>query len=435
MLSFFVDPLFRAPFLGSMFMCLTSALMGTYLFVKRRTLLGEALSHAAYPGVVLSLAVGSLFLFPSDDRLILVILVGAFVFSFFGMGIIEKLHVRYKIHLDAAMCLVLSLFLGLGIVIASRIQFTHPLWYQQAQLFIYGQAATMTDRHILIYGILSLCTILFMVSRFRQVELMAFDRAFAQSLGLKLRRIDFVLMTLIILAIVVGIRSVGVMMMAGMLIAPAVSARAFTNRLSHMMVLSGFFGLLSGFGGNYLSILFSHKGVSFPTGPMILLFSVMVSLLSLLFAPKKGAVACFVRSFRFRRRCHSENILKTLWKNGIEIPMSHQKIHHWNPILNSRLWLSLFSLKREGWVRSVHGGFLLTPDGVKRASHLVRLHRLWELYLATCLDVDEERVHHSAEEMEHIITPELEERLTQLLDDPQRDPHQKPIPKGGIPSC
>ncbi|MGE0198819.1 MAG: iron chelate uptake ABC transporter family permease subunit [Simkaniaceae bacterium] len=432
MLHFFIDPIYRAPFLGSMLMCLASALMGTYLLVKRRTLLGESLSHAAYPGVVISVMLGALFILPSDDRLILIVLAGAFLFSFLGMFTIEKLHVRYKVHLDAAMCLVLSLFLGLGVVIASRIQFTYPIWYQQAQVFIYGQAATMTDRHILVYGLLSLCTVLFMIYRFRQVELIAFDRPFAQSLGLKLRRMDLTIMGLMILAIVVGIRSVGVIMMAGMLIAPAVSARVFTNRFSSVMLLAAFFGLLSGFGGNYLSVIFSSKGLSFPTGPMILLFSVLLSVLSLLFAPKRGAVMRFVRIFRFRKKRSLENILKTLWKGGVEKPMHLQEIHHYNPLLKGHLLWLLGALKREGWIQKVHQGYLLTPDGIKRASHLVRLHRLWELYLTSCLDIDEKRVHHSAEEMEHIITPELEARLTKLLDDPKQDPHHKPIPKGGF---
>jgi len=198
------------------------------------------------------------------------------------------------------------------------------------------------------------------------------------------------------------------------------------------MALSGAFGLLSGFGGNYFSILFSSKGLIFPTGPMILLFSVMISLLSLLFAPKRGAVIRFIRIVRFRKRCHFENILKTLWKMGDDTPMNHQEIHHWNRLLKFRLKLALASLKREGWIRPVPSGFLLTPDGVKRAAYLVRLHRLWELYLTSCLNASEERVHHSAEEMEHIITPELERQLTQLLDDPQHDPHNKPIPRGGL---
>jgi len=429
MLNCFVDPLFRAPFLGSMLMCFASALMGTYLFVRRRTLLGEALSHAAYPGVVLSLLVGSLFLLSSDDSLILVVLTGAFLFSFLGMISIEILHFKYRTHLDAAMCLVLSIFLGLGVVIASQMQFSRPIWYQQAQFFIYGQAATMTDHHIIIYSAFSLCITLFMILRFRQVEILAFDRTFAQSLGINLQRTDFILMTFTILAIVVGIRSVGVMMMSGMLIAPVVAARAFTNHLSHTMALSAVFGLLSGFAGNYLSMRWSSKNLSFPTGAMILLFSVALGLLSLLVAPRRGAIARFIRAVRFRKRCYAENILKALWKNGIKSPMSYRDLRHWNPTCNVSLRIVLFFLKKGGWIKSVLGGFLLTSDGVRRASHLVRLHRLWELYLVTCLDIDEKRVHHSAEEMEHIITPEIEKILTDLLDNPQRDPHHRPIPK------
>ncbi|MCB1083670.1 MAG: hypothetical protein KDK61_05130 [Simkania sp.] len=93
----------------------------------------------------------------------------------------------------------------------------------------------------------------------------------------------------------------------------------------------------------------------------------------------------------------------------------------------------LFSLKREGWIDTVSKGkILLTPDGVKPAQRLVRLHRLWELYLVSCLKVDEERVHHSAEEMEHILTPSLEESLSELLNHPKKDPHQKPIPQGEL---
>lgn len=410
-------------------MCFTSALVGSYLLVKRRTLLGETLSHAAYPGVVLALFISSFFLLPSDNRLIFMILLGAFVLSYLGMMLIERLHIRYAMHLDSVMCLTLSTFLGLGVVIGSRMQSILPLWYQQAQIFLYGQAATMNDYHIVIYAILSLYTFLFMIFRFRQIELVAFDRAFAQSLGLKLHKIDVALMTLTILAIIIGIRSAGVMMMAGMLIAPAVSARAFTSRYSYIMVLACVFGVLSGFGGNYFSILFSYKGFSLPTGPMILLFSVAITLFSLLFAPKNGVIARFIRIFQFRKHCHFENILKTLWKHGAGIPMNHKGILHWNPMVQVRLRIFLFILQKEGWIYKVSEGFLLTPDGIKRASHLVRLHRLWELYLTTCLNIDEKRVHHCAEEMEHIITPEIERRLTLILHNPKRDPHHKPIPQ------
>ena len=426
LIDYFIDPLYRAPVIGSMLMCLSSALVGTLMVVKRRSLVGEALSHAAYPGVVLSVVVGALFVAPSHPLAILVVLGGAFLFSYFGLEVIEKLRNKFRIHLDAALCLTLSVFLGIGVVFASRIQFTHPLWHQQSQVFIYGQAATMSDIHIVIYGALSVLVALFILFRFREIEVALFDAPYADSRGLSMG-----IFFLLILSIVVGIRSVGVILMSGMLLAPAAAARSFTDRLSHLLVLSGLFGLISGFGGNYLSLKLSAYGTTYPTGPMILLVAVSLSILSLLFAPKKGAVARMLRIARFRRRCHLENILKTLWKEGVDVPLSQKGILKWNPMGRVSMQRALFTLKREGWiVKSGEGKLLLTRDGISRAEHLVRLHRLWELYLVSCLKVDEERVHHNAEEMEHIITPDLEKRLTALLNYPKKDPHQKPIPQG-----
>ncbi len=429
--DFFLDPLYRASFMGSMLMCLASALMGALMFVKRRSLIGETVSHATYPGVVLSAILGSLFLDPTSLSSSFVILGGAFLFAYFGLQAVEKLRSRFRIHLDATLCLVLSVFLGIGVVFASRIQFSNPLWYQQAQVFIYGQAATMTDVHIFIYGALSLMILTFILYRFREIELALFDSTFGKSIGLNLHRIVNGISFLLILSIVVGIRGVGVVLMAGMLIAPAVFARQFTSRLSHLLLLSGLCGLLSGFGGNYLSVKLSQQGLTYPTGPMILLFAAMLSFLSLLFAPKRGALSRLIRISRFRRKCQAENILKTLWKGGVETPLSQAQVLKWNPIGRLRLKKAFFTLKREGWIiKSGEGKVLLTPDGEKRAQRLVRLHRLWELYLVSCLKVDEERVHHSAEEMEHILTPALECRLDALLNSPKKDPHQKPIPEG-----
>ncbi|MCB1107090.1 MAG: metal ABC transporter permease [Chlamydiia bacterium] len=428
-----LDPLYRAPFFGSMLMCLASALVGTLMVVKRRSLMGEALSHAAYPGVVLSIAIGAFFLTPNNPLAILLVMGGALIFSYLGLGAIETLCNRFRIHLDAALCLILSVFLGFGVVVASHIQFTHPLWYQQSQVFIYGQAATMTDSHIIIYGALSLIMIFFILYRFREIELALFDPFYAQSRGLSMHRVMQGIFFLLILSTIIGIRSVGVILISGMLLAPAAAARPFTDRLSHLLILSGLFGLLSGFGGNYLSVKLSEQGLTYPTGPMILLVAAFLTLLSLIFAPKKGALSRMVRVARFKKRCQLENILKTFWKGGADTPMSREGILKWNPMGRLRMRKALFTLQREGWIAvGEKGRLLLTPDGVKRAEHLIRLHRLWELYLVSCLKLDEERVHCSAEEMEHIITPDLEKRLTALLNHPKKDPHESPIPQGEL---
>lgn len=430
--DFFTDPLYRGPFLGSMLMCLSSSLMGALMFVKRRSLLGESLSHATYPGIVLSSLFGSLFVEPNTLKALLLFLGGAMLFAYIGLEIIEKLRNKLRIHFDASLCLILSISLGIGVVFASRLQFTSPLWYQQAQVFLYGQAATMNDAHIAIYGVLSCLITLFILFRYREIELSLFDGDFGKGLGMPILKIYRIIFFFLILSIVVGIRSVGVVLMAGMLIAPAAAARAFTDRLSSLLPLAALFGVISGFGGNYLSVKFSEKGFHLPTGPMILLFAVLLTLLSLIFAPKRGIVSRLIRMNRFRRRCQSENILKTLWKGGKDNPLHYRDILKWNTMNPIQFKTILFKLKREGWIRKQgKGEVLLTSDGVKKAEHLVRLHRLWELYLVSCLKADEQRVHYSAEEMEHILTPSLEARLSDLLNHPTTDPHQKPIPKGG----
>jgi len=415
-------------------MCLSSSLMGTLMFVRKRSLLGETISHATYPGIVLSGFLGAFLGKLSLLSTLFLFLGGATLFAYFGLEIIEKIRNRLRIHFDAALCLILSLSLGIGVVFASRMQFISPLWYQQTQTFLYGQAATMNDAHVLIYGILSLFVFLFIVLRYREIELSLFDRAYGKGLGVPLLKVYRFIFLFLILSIVVGIRSVGVVLMAGMLIAPAAAARSFTDRLAVLLPLSAFLGIVSGFGGNYLSVLFSERGYHLPTGPMILLFAAIITFFSLIFAPKKGIVSRLIRMNRFRRRCQSENILKTLWKGGKKTSLSHQEILKWNALGPLRLKGALFKLQREGWVtKEGKGKVILTSDGLKKAEHLVRLHRLWELYLVSCLKADEERVHYSAEEMEHILTPNLETRLSELLNNPTIDPHQKPIPRGNEP--
>ena len=406
MLQYFTDPVLRAPTIGSMLMCVASALVGVMVFLRRRSLLGEALSHAAYPGVVISVIVVAS-LFPSSDHILAVaILVGAFISGVAGLWAIDLLEKRFKVKNDAALCFVLSVFFGIGILIASRIQITHALWYKQIQVFLYGQAATMTDVHMGIYGALAFIIAVMIVLSYRLIELIHFDREYATSLGVKTRVIDALIFLLLVLAIVVGIRSVGVVLMSGMLIAPAVAARQHTNRLWLVFLLAAFFGLASGFFGNYLSVelpqFFSLK-FSLPTGPMILLVASAICLFSLFFAKENGVIPRYMRIVSFRNQCLQENILKMLWKRGA---LTFKEIAHLQQIKPFALANLLRKLRREGWIEK-KVTYILTREGMQKAARIIRLHRLWEVYLVY-LGQNRDKVHRNAEEMEHIITPELE---------------------------
>ncbi|MBY0528929.1 MAG: metal ABC transporter permease [Rhabdochlamydiaceae bacterium] len=438
---YFTDPVLQGPTIGSILMCFSSALVGVIVFLRKRSLLGESLSHATYPGVVLSVLLVSTFFPDAEEIIAIAILIGAFFTSILGLWLIEKLERRFKVKNDAAMCLILAVFFGVGILIASRLQSTHALWYKTIQIFLYGQAATMTGIHVLLYLVLACLMGASVLFLYRQIEIMTFDRNFARSVGMPLSLLDTLIFILLVLAIVIGIRSVGVVLMAGMLIAPAVAARQFTDRLWAVFLLASLFGALSGFLGNYLSVELPAWGMrqglgwkfSLPTGPMILLSASSLCLGALLFAPSYGLLSRGFRILHFRTQCLAENLLKSLWKKGEGARVSASLVKRSLSLSLFHARALLFYLSFQGWLEPApEGGYRLTNDGVNRALRIVRLHRLWEVYLVH-LGQGVEKVHRSAEEMEHILTPELEHELTLLLQDPKHDPHQQPIPRGKEP--
>lgn len=410
MIHFFTDPVLRAPTWGCILMCLASSLMGVLIFLRKRSLLSESLSHATYPGACIGVALFALFFPQHEEWTFLAVLGGAFASSLLGLKAIEWLEQKGKVRTDAALCFVLAVFFGIGIVAASAMQAELPVWHKQVQMLLFGQAATMSDMHIWIYGSLVFLVALFIVLTFRPLQSSLFDRDFSISAGLPVSHLERILFWLLLLSLIVGIRSVGVVLMSGMVVAPAVAARQFSDRLQIVFTLAGCFGAMSGLLGNILSVS-GHL----PTGPVIVLVGTAFALFSLLFAPKRGLCFRFGRILAFRLRCLEENILKGIWKKGkySETP---------SLLLRFVLW----RLKREGWLNEQ---LELTSDGRQKAAAIVRLHRLWELYLAERLGLSAEKVHRTAEEMEHIITPEMEEVLTRLLENPKHDPHDQPIPE------
>lgn len=225
MLEFFTDPVLRAPTIGTMLMCFSAGIIGCLVFLQKRALVGEALSHATYPGVVLSVVFAAIFLPFSEDGAALMILFGAFLSGLLGLAVIGHMEKRLKISSDAALCFVLSIFFGIGVLIASRLQVTHALWFRQIQIFLFGQAATMIDAHIILYALLALIVTTAIVLLFRYLEILYFDPEFAKAVGMRTSLINGLIHCLLVLAIVIGMRSVGVVLMSGMLIAPAVAAR------------------------------------------------------------------------------------------------------------------------------------------------------------------------------------------------------------------
>lgn len=441
----FLDPVLRGPTIGCMLMCFAAALVGVFSLLRRQALIGEALSHAAYPGVIASAVAAAWLGFEADETVLaLAIALGGGASALMGLWCIQLLERKLAVSSDAALCFILAIFFGFGITLASNAQFSYPLIYRSVQAYLYGQAATMTDSHIMLYGILAFVVAAVIALFFKELQLVTFDRAFAMTLGLPCRTIDTIFFLLLVASIVIGIRAVGVVLMSAMLIAPAVTARQFCKNLRSMLLLAGASGAFSGYLGNYLSSAISEilataypsQRLSMPTGPAIVVVAAALALFSLLFAPERGALIRLIRAILFRYRCLCENILKGIWKKeNKKETLPHYTDEFSFKVLKSEhlcsafsLYLALLQLVYNGWLQRAPGGFHLTAGGKIKAARIIRVHRLWEVYLADYLGVGAERVHLSAEEMEHVLTPELEKELTLLLDNPHHDPHHQLIP-------
>lgn len=425
MMSYFIDPIYRAPMFASMMMCLASSLIGVLIFLKKRSLLSETLSHSTYPGVTLALMIAGFFSIREVNAFL--VLSGAFAAALLGFAALNYLEKR-GVKEDAALTFVLASFFGIGVTLSSFIQSQFPHSWRNVHAYLYGQVATLTDFYIFFYAGLALIVVLAIFLFFKELQMFLFDRNFAITAKNIMQRMELLFVFLVVIAVVIGMRSVGLILISAMLIAPAIFARAFTDNLKTMFVLAGGLGLFSAMTGNILALtLSSYYKISFPTGPTIVLIASVFSVYALLFAPKRGLVFRYFRILNFQFESLKENLLKALWRT-VEKKSSFTDLKQITGASKIFVFFALLKLCRKKAVIKENGIYQLTALGQKAGAKIIRLHRLWEVYLVEYLGVHTEKVHKSAEEIEHILNHDLEKALIELLDDPRCDPHNQPIP-------
>lgn len=442
-IDYFTDSVLRAPTIGCMLICLIASVVGVFVVLQRKSLIGEALSHACYPGVIIALFIERL-IFQGEDHefaAMAFVLIGASCSSLLGIYFINFLEKRFRTPADSALSVTLSLFFGIGFTILSALQGGYPGLYKELQAYLFGQAATLRDIHVYVLGVLAFFVLATITIFFRSLKAVVFDPVFSEIIGLKKKALESLLFFMVVFAIVVGIRSVGVVLMSAMLIFPAATSQQFTKHLSTQLFVAALFGSLAGFLGvvssHELSMLFLTTGTlgkisSFPTGPMIVMVASLFFIFAILFAPKKGLFLRFFKKMNFSVRCDKENLLKMIWKKCSakkSEQITFEEIQECHLRQGLYLWFLVQLLQRKGFLRPIgKNRYILTPWGMLWGRKIVRLHRLWEVYLVEYCKVAKERVHPSAEVMEHIITPEIEKELAYLLHNPEKDPHAQPIP-------
>jgi manganese/zinc/iron transport system permease protein len=283
--------------IGAVILGVAAGVLGTFAVFRERSLVGDALSHATLPGVCIAFIVTG-----AKDAATLAI--GAGIACLVGAVLIVLIERSGRIRPDAAIGVVLASFFSLGIVLLTYLANFNNASQAGLDKYLFGQAAGLLESDLVVMGALCLVSLVAVALAFRPLKTTLFDASFAGSIGLPVRLLELAMTALLVIAIVIGVRTVGAILMVAMLIVPAVTARQLSDRLSTLLPIAGVVGAVVGATGALLS-----ESAALPTGPVIVVTGFVVALAALLFAPGRGAAWRVRQVARDRSRLSTESVL------------------------------------------------------------------------------------------------------------------------------
>jgi manganese/zinc/iron transport system permease protein len=364
-LQIFTDYTLRSVSIGSALLGVIGGALGAFALLRRQGMLGDVLAHAALPGLVIAFILAGM-------KVPLTLLIGGGITGWLAAMLVMVVIRNSRLPEDSALGVMLGSFFGLGVVLLTFVQ--QRGYPDQAGLdkYIFGQAASIITadlvNFVLLGGIAIICVALF----YKEFKLISFDPAYAASLGLPVRELSILLTSLTVLAVMVGLQTVGVVLMAAMLIAPAAAARQWTDRLDRMILLSGLFGAVAGVSGAVISATREHL----PTGPLIILSISVILLVSLMFAPLRGLVWDWRRTHQNRRRVRLQRLLLDahLLHNHQNLSAQTLALHRREPLATAQKQLE--ELRSLGWAEPWREGYALTLAGEQKAHQLEQAMRI-----------------------------------------------------------
>ncbi|MDJ0617197.1 MAG: metal ABC transporter permease [Calothrix sp. MO_192.B10] len=270
MLNWLLEPLsfgfIREAILVAVLLGILCSVTGSYLIVQRMGILSDVIAHAVLPGLAIAFFMG------------IDIFLGAFISGTFSTFVIAWIESQSRIKVDAAMALVFSGFLALGIMLITVLKSKLDLHH-----FLFGDILGVTTSDVIRTLIITII-ILFLVRVFyKELLFYTFDPIGAQVIGLPVNLIHFGLTAAITLTIIASMQSVGVVLVVSLLIGPGITAYLLVKELHEMMILGSVFGVISSISGLYISYY-----LNVPSGAAIVLVISGIFLLTLLFSPSQG---------------------------------------------------------------------------------------------------------------------------------------------------
>ncbi|MCL8008013.1 metal ABC transporter permease [Gelidibacter japonicus] len=309
----FSDYTLRTITLGTAILGAVTGMLGSFAVLRKQSLLGDAISHAALPGIALAFLITGA---KDTNTLLIGALVSGLIGTFWIRGIVTKTHLKS----DTALGLILSLFFGFGMLLLTFIQKQPNANQAGLDKYLFGQAATLVESDVWLMAIITGICLLVMLLFWKEFKLLLFDPDYTKTLGFNTKFIDVLITSFIVVAIVLGLQTVGVVLMSAMLLAPAAAARQWTNSLGKMVFLAAIFGAFSGVFGTAISA--SQDNLS--TGPVIVIVASVFVVFSFVFSPGRGLLFRQIRFIKNRRDLEFQKTLAFMY----HIAETHEDISH-----------------------------------------------------------------------------------------------------------
>jgi len=408
-------------------------LMGGFLLLRKRSLMGDTLSHATLPGVCLAFIIAVML--GGVGKSLPILMLGATITGVLGCAAVLYIRNHSRIKDDAAMGIVLSVFFGAGVALLTMATKMPAGAAAGLESFIYGKTASMVLTDFWLLTVVTVCVLGLSTLLFKEFRLLCFDEAYAAAQGWPVRRLDVLLLGFVTAVTVAGLQAVGLILIIAFLITPAAAARFWTDQLDRMLLLSALIGGLSGWLGASVSALIPNM----PAGALIVLVAAGCFLLSMLFGLERGVVIRGYRQLELKRSVGRQHLLRALYEileaNAVSAEGIQIRAVPFRQVRGRRTWSDaqlrryLKSAYNEGLIEVIdrEDQISLTSAGLEAAAQVTRNHRLWEMYLIEYADVATSRVDRDADAVEHV----LGEKMVAILESKLQS--YRPVESSAVP--
>ncbi|NND96498.1 MAG: iron chelate uptake ABC transporter family permease subunit [Pirellulaceae bacterium] len=395
--------------------------VGSFTLLRKRALMGDALSHASLPGIAIAFILTTTW--GLDGKSLPYLLGGATLSGLLGVGGILWIRNHTRLKEDAALGIILSVFYGAGVALLGVVQQMETGSAAGLESFIYGKTASMRAVDAQLIASASVIVIVVCMLLFKELKLLCFDEGFAGSRGFPTVLLDVALMSAVVLITIVGLQAVGLILMIALMVIPAAAARFWTDTLWRMALYSVLIGAVGCIVGAMISAMFPRV----PSGAMIVLVCAFFFFISMLIGSSRGVLIRWMRRRRLNHRIERQHLLRAIYeviepdravrtfnsKASVSVDQLLQ-LRSWN---RSRLLRVIAGAEDDDLVRSRNDGVHLTRAGFVEAARLTRQHRMWEMYLIAYADVAPGLVDRDADDIEHVLEPEIIDQLEDLLEE------------------